>query len=179
MNPANEPTRVITIAIVDDEPSLRVSLRRLCVALGMRATEYSSGSAFFDSLVEGTSPDCVLLDMHMPDMTGLDVQRQLLALGNRVPVIILTADDAPDVRARSIAAGAVAYLRKPIGVDELSAAIGVVTSHLQGTWLGTFEGLQIRGSWQERLSRRAEPPPTGAPDYRAVRDDHENSSSWD
>ena len=130
MTSANEPVRALSIAIVDDEASVRVSLRRLCVALGMRATAHSSGRAFLDSLTDGAEPDCVLLDMHMPDMTGVDVQRQLTSRGRRVPVIVVTADDSPEAYARGIDAGAVAYLRKPIGVDELLCAVHSATGTL-------------------------------------------------
>jgi CheY-like chemotaxis protein len=65
----------------------------------------------------------VLLDAHMPHMTGLDVQRHLVDAGIRVPTIVYTADDAPEAKARYIAAGVAAYLRKPIAGDDLLAAI--------------------------------------------------------
>ena len=125
--PIAEPARMLRIAIVDDEPSVRVSLRRLCTALGMEATAYPSGRAFLDALVDSAAPDCVLLDMHMPGMTGLEVQRQLATLTNRIAVIAVTADDAAESRARWIAGGAVAHLRKPIGDYELSSAVGAAT----------------------------------------------------
>jgi FixJ family two-component response regulator len=125
--PTSEPARVIRIAIVDDEPSVRVSLRRLCTALGMEATAYPSGRAFLDSLVDTAAPDCVLLDMHMPGMNGLEVQRQLATLTNRIAVIAVTADDAVEARARWFAGGAAAHLRKPIGDFELSSAVGAAT----------------------------------------------------
>ncbi|MGH7616070.1 MAG: response regulator transcription factor [Gemmatimonadaceae bacterium] len=113
-----------TVAIVDDEPSVRVSLRRLCNALGMCATAYASGRAFLDALESGEArPDCLLLDIQMPGMTGFEVQRHLVARDVRIPTIIVTADDAPEARARCAAAGAVETLRKPIGADELIAAI--------------------------------------------------------
>jgi FixJ family two-component response regulator len=122
-----EPERPLSIAIVDDEPSVRVSLRRLCNALGMRASVYASGAAFLDSLADGSTPDCVLLDMHMPEMTGLDVQRQLSARGSRIPIIVVTADDSPEANDRGITAGAFAFLRKPIGIDELVCAVNSAT----------------------------------------------------
>jgi len=130
---ATEPERPLSIAIVDDEPSVRVSLRRLCSALGMRASVYASGAAFLDSLADGPAPDCVLLDMHMPEMTGLDVQRQLAARGSRVPIVVVTADDSPEANDRGIAAGAYAFLRKPIGVDELLCAVNSATRRWRDT----------------------------------------------
>jgi CheY-like chemotaxis protein len=117
-------TQRISVAIVDDEESVRVSLRRLCRALGLEATVFASGLELIEFLEGGGSaPDCLLLDAHMPDMTGLEVQNRLASRGARFPVLIYTADDAPEARARYLAAGASAYLRKPLGSDELFAAV--------------------------------------------------------
>ena len=117
-------SRPISIVIVDDEDSVRTGLRRLCDALGFRTTVYASGSDFVQSLHDGaTRPDCLLLDAHMPQMNGLEVQRQLVDLGVRVPTIVYTADDAPELKVRYLAAGVAAYLRKPIAGDDLIEAI--------------------------------------------------------
>src|SRR5262249_50126645 len=108
----------VSVAIVDDEESVRVSLRRLCQALGLEATVFASGPELIDSLDPGAPPpDCLLLDAHMPDMTGLEVQHRLPRRGDCFPVLIYTADDAPEAQARYLAAGASAYLRKPLGSD--------------------------------------------------------------
>jgi FixJ family two-component response regulator len=114
----------ISIVIIDDEHSVRTGLRRLCEALGFRTTVYASGGEFVQSLHDGAAcPDCLLLDAHMPHMSGLEVQRQLVDLGVRVPTIVYTADDAPELRMRYLAAGVAAYLRKPIAGDDLIEAI--------------------------------------------------------
>lgn len=114
----------VSIAIVDDEESVRVGLRRLCTALGLKAVAYGSGLEFIEMLDAGAMrPDCLLLDAHMPDMTGLEVQQHLVARSARFPTIVYTADDAPEAQARYVAAGTAEYLRKPIGGDELLAAI--------------------------------------------------------
>jgi FixJ family two-component response regulator len=112
------------IVIIDDEESVRTGLRRLCVSLGLRASVYASGSEFLDSLAAGADPPhCLLLDAHMPHMSGLEVQRHLVDAGLNVPTIVYTADDAPEAEARFVAAGVSAYLRKPIAGDELLTAI--------------------------------------------------------
>ncbi len=119
-----------SIAIVDDEESVRTGLRRLCAALGFRTTVYASGSEFVEALHAGaTRPDCLLLDAHMPYMSGLEVQRQLVDMGIRIPTIVYTADDAPELEARYVAAGVAAYLSKPIAGDDLIAAIEYVMTH--------------------------------------------------
>lgn len=113
--------RALRVAIVDDEPSVRVSLRRLCTVLGMEATVYASGHLFLDSLLDNVVADCVLLDMHMPEMSGLEVQHRMASFTDKVAVIAITADDSPETRVRWLNGGALACLRKPIGVDELLA----------------------------------------------------------
>jgi len=114
----------VSVAIVDDEESVRVSLRRLCLALGLEAIVFASGPELIAFLDAGSpAPDCLLLDAHMPDMTGLEVQQRLASRGQTFPVLVYTADDAPEARARYLAAGAREYLRKPLGSDELFAAV--------------------------------------------------------
>jgi CheY-like chemotaxis protein len=115
----SEQARTLRVAIVDDEPAVRVGLRRLCGALGVEATAYESGPLFLEALHGGVPHDCVLLDMHMPEMSGLEVQRRMAELTDRVAVLAITADDSPETSIRWLARGALACLRKPIGVDEL------------------------------------------------------------
>jgi FixJ family two-component response regulator len=114
----SDQARALKIAIVDDEPAVRIGLRRLCGALGVDATAYESGHVFLDSLRAGARLDCVLLDMHMPEMSGLEVQRRMAEFSERVAVIAITADDSPETSIRWIGRGALACLRKPIGVEE-------------------------------------------------------------
>ena len=122
------------IVIIDDEESVRTGLRRLCVSLGLRASVYASGSEFLDSLAAGAAPPhCLLLDAHMPHMSGLEVQRHLVDAGLKVPTIVYTADDAPEAEARYVAAGVTAYLRKPIAGDDLLTAIEQVMARVLPT----------------------------------------------
>ena len=117
-------TAALHVAIVDDEEAVRVSLRRLCQSLDIHAVAYASGVEFLDDLnAHGADPDCLLLDAHMPQMTGLDVQQQLTARGVRFPTVVYSADDEPEALDRYVAAGAIAYLRKPLCGDQLIAAI--------------------------------------------------------
>ncbi|HEY7237476.1 MAG TPA: response regulator [Gemmatimonadaceae bacterium] len=118
------PTLRLSIAIVDDEELVRISLRRLCRALGLAASVYASGKELIEALdARDARPDCLLLDAHMPDMTGLEVQQQLVGRGVRFPTIVYSADDAPEALDRYAGAGAVAYLRKPMTGDQLMATI--------------------------------------------------------
>jgi len=108
------------IAIVDDDESVCRALKRLARALGMDAETFTAGREFIDLLGATPSfqPDCVILDVQMPGMNGLEVQEQLAQSGSRVPVIFITAHDEVGARERALAAGAIAFLRKPFD-DEL------------------------------------------------------------
>src|SRR6266550_5635325 len=108
------------IAIVDDDKSVCRALKRLVRSLGMDGETFASGQEFLD-LVEAMPsfhPDCVVLDVQMPGLNGLEVQERLAINGNPLPVIFITAHDDAVPRERALAAGAVAFVRKPFN-DEL------------------------------------------------------------
>ena len=115
------------IAVVDDEGSIRKSLRRLFTASQLDAAVYASGQEFLDSLT-GRQPDCLVLDLQMPGLTGLEVQRILAGARVRFPTIIITAHDETETRARCLSAGAAAYLCKPLHdemlLDAIAEAVG-------------------------------------------------------
>ena len=108
------------IAVVDDEPAVRASLRRLLCAAGYSVVLFASGSDFLQSLCDHR-PDCVILDIAMPGLTGLDVLPSLNAL--KIPAIVITASDDMHLARPSIDAGARALLRKPTLAGDLFAAI--------------------------------------------------------
>ena len=110
------------IAIVDDEGSVRRALARLLRAYSFQAQTYGSGSEFLDSL-RTSVPACLIVDVQMDDITGFDVLRRLADMGLRIPAVVLTARDEPDVRRDSKLCGAAALLIKPVGVDSLLKAI--------------------------------------------------------
>jgi FixJ family two-component response regulator len=108
------------IVIVDDDESVCRAIKRLVRSLEMEADTFTSGQAFIDLIQAMPSfhADCVVLDVQMPGMNGLEVQEQLAKSRYQVPVIFITAHDEVGVREKALAAGAVAFLRKPFQ-DEL------------------------------------------------------------
>jgi FixJ family two-component response regulator len=116
----------LLISIVDDDAGVRKALLRLLSSLDMNAATFDSGQAFLDSLAGG-SPDCLILDLHMPGISGVELLRQLSRIGLRVPTIIITAYDEPEMQC--LAAGAQAYLRKPIDEQVLLSAIKSATDN--------------------------------------------------
>jgi FixJ family two-component response regulator len=110
------------IAIVDDDPSVLKALARLLGTRSLSARTYRSGRQFLASLAEGL-PDCLIIDLQMPEMTGLELQQDLARKDVRIPIIIITAHDETGMRERCKAAGAIAFLSKPLQDTSLFAAI--------------------------------------------------------
>jgi len=113
---------VAYIAIVDDEEPVRKALKRLLRASGLEAESYASGKEFLEANTV-RPPDCLVLDLHMPGMSGLQVLRELRAANSVLPTVVITAYDEPATREQCLAAGASAYLRKPLDERLLLNAI--------------------------------------------------------
>ncbi len=112
----------VRVAIVDDDPSVRRALARLLRVSGYEPSTYEGGGAFLAS-VGVPAPACLVVDFHMPDMTGLELHLNLVEAGIRIPTIVITAHDAVDVRQKCMAAGIAAYLPKPLERDAVVSAI--------------------------------------------------------
>jgi len=84
---------------------------------------YASGAEFLNADTKD-APDCLVLDLNMPQMTGFDVQVSLAKGGRTTPVIVITGDDTPEAHSRARRLGASAYLEKPIDQSTLLASIG-------------------------------------------------------
>lgn len=108
------------IAIVDDDESICRAVARLLYSMGMNVDTFTSGYALLQHIETTRSfrPDCVVLDVQMPGMSGLEVQARLIESENPLPIIFITGLAEAKVRERALRAGAVAFLRKPFN-DEL------------------------------------------------------------
>jgi FixJ family two-component response regulator len=111
------------IAVVDDEAAVRKSLSRFLGAAGFDVRAYSSGQEFLDAC-QDERPDCAVLDLQMSGLTGIDVQERLSGSADRPPVVMITANDDPDVRRKCIALGMEAFLLKPVNGEYLLQVIG-------------------------------------------------------
>ncbi len=110
------------IAILDDDETLRKALGRLLEACSYRVRTYETVGAFIDSLAL-EAPACVITDLHMRGMTGGELQHYLGGTGRRIPIIILTGTYGRGARESCLAAGAVAFLAKPVMANTLLTAI--------------------------------------------------------
>lgn len=110
------------IAVVDDEPTLRAMLLRALRLAGYHAEAFATGQEFLASLAH-RRPDCVILDVHMPGLSGLDVAQQLSGRQLHLPVIFMTASDEVSIDGRTDPATTVGLLRKPFPSDTLFEAV--------------------------------------------------------
>ena len=110
------------IAVVDDDASVRESLGGLFRSVGFTVRAFASGADFLAS-DDLCATDCVILDVRMPGMTGLELQRRLCASHRDIPVIFMTAHDDAQTRSRALSGGAVDYLIKPFSEEALLDAV--------------------------------------------------------
>jgi FixJ family two-component response regulator len=117
-----EVGRVPVVCVIDDDESILRALRRLLGTTGFQVETFSSAEAFLESGRHG-HVDCLVLDLHLGGLSGLELQERLAASGARTPVVVITAHDDLPTRERARRAGAIDYLPKPFDDDSLIAAI--------------------------------------------------------
>jgi FixJ family two-component response regulator len=114
------------VAVVDDEEAICRAMMRLLSAAGHDVATYSSGAGFLDSLRD-RRPDCAIVDIHMPLVNGFDVLASVSRMQPPIPLIAMTGRHRDQTREAMLAAGAVAYLHKPVDertlLDAVTAAI--------------------------------------------------------
>jgi FixJ family two-component response regulator len=118
----------IRIAIVDDDASVLRALSRMLRSFDFFTETYTSGREFLEK-IDRYSPQCIILDLHMESMSGLDIQRHLLRLGSSTPTIVITGHDNLQTREESLGLGAGAFLSKPVEVDLLIETINRLVSN--------------------------------------------------
>jgi two-component system response regulator FixJ len=119
---ASERPSERTVCIVDDDAGLRRSLERLFRSVGWTAVSYETAFAFLAAVPDLTE-GCILLDVRMPGMDGLELQEELKSQGFNLPVIVMTAKGDVETAVRAMKAGAVDFIEKPFSDDGLLGAI--------------------------------------------------------
>ena len=110
------------VGVVDDDESVRIAIGSLLRSLGFKVEMFGSA----EDLLESPRLDdiaCLIIDVRLPRMSGLDLQRQLLAAKRELPMIFISAHDDPVARRRALTAGALAFLRKPFSEKALIDAV--------------------------------------------------------
>ena len=127
----------VCIAVVDDEAPVRTALGRLLRLAQYDVATFESGAAFLNSL-DVRRPGCVLLDVHMPGLTGFDVHERMRAAGNvDVPVVFITASDDLNLDRSAVQCGS-QLLRKPFSNDALLAAVEAALQQGAGSTVGSM-----------------------------------------
>lgn len=145
------------ILVVDDEPAVRASLERALSVEGYQVTLATDG---LDALrqISGHVPDAVVLDVLMPGVNGLEVCRRMRAVGDRTPVLVLTARDQVADRVAGLDAGADDYLVKPFALQELLARLRALLRRTEAA------GATSDGTPAPAATDQAGPEPAGQPD---------------
>jgi FixJ family two-component response regulator len=125
MKAENKMSGAPLVAIVDDDPSVRSSTRRLLRCSGMRAEAFASAEVFLQS-GHVAETGCLILDMSMPGMNGLELQRRLAETFGKIPIVFLSARASEEEERRALLAGASNFLRKPVSKEALLNAIRAV-----------------------------------------------------
>jgi FixJ family two-component response regulator len=120
----SEPVEMPLISIVDDDEGIRQALKSLIDSVGFRAEVFDSGEKFLNSPYLSQT-DCLIADVRMPGMSGLELQDRLSAAGRSIPIVFISAHDDNEARARGLRAGAIDFLQKPFSEDSLLGAISV------------------------------------------------------
>lgn len=115
-------TQNVLISVVEDDEPFRDSMRKLVTALGYPVEVFPSAANFLESPLLGETT-CLVTDVHMPGMTGLELHRRLVDTGHAIPTILLTAYPDEATRKRALKDGVVCYLRKPVDDDQLERCL--------------------------------------------------------
>ena len=116
------------VAVVDDDPSVLKALARLLRTRGFHAKTFASAQELIAFLPKG-QPECLIVDLQMPEMNGLELHQHLIRRGMEIHTIIITAHQDSDLQRRCQAAGVAAYLLKPLQDTALFAAIASARRH--------------------------------------------------
>jgi FixJ family two-component response regulator len=111
-----------TVFVVDDDASIRDAVKSLLKSVGLHAEVFGSTEEFLN-VTRPAAPSCLVLDIRLPDMSGLEFQEELAKAGRRIPIIFVTAHGDIPMTSRAIKAGAIEFLTKPFQKHELLAAI--------------------------------------------------------
>lgn len=115
-------TKVGHIYLIDDDESMRTSLSRMLKDVGYIVEDFSSAVTFLEHSLP-VAPAVILLDMQMPDMTGLDLQEKLIQLGRKTPIVFVSGQSHPHQIVKSLKRGAVDFLFKPFNLEDLLRAV--------------------------------------------------------
>lgn len=143
------------VAIVDDDPSVRKSLQRLIRSAGWKAEAFASAQQFLERY-ETDAPSCLVLDLQLPGLNGLDLQKRLAEAGLEIPIVFLTGHGNIPASVRAMKAGAVEFLTKPIDEQDLFRAIQEAIDRDRQTRGQNARTRELRDRYEELTAREQE-----------------------
>ena len=151
MKPAVGPT----VFIIDDDHGMRQAVQDLVESVGLRAESFATGQEFL-SRQRSSNPSCLVLDVRLPQMSGLDFQRQLTEIGLQIPIIFITAHGDVPMSVRALKSGAVEFLTKPFRDQDLLDAIQQALQGDRATREQQAEILDVQERYQTLTPRERE-----------------------
>ena len=143
------------VAIVDDDPSVRKSLQRLIRSAGWKAEAFASAQQFLERY-ETDAPSCLVLDLQLPGLNGLDLQKRLAEAGLEIPIVFLTGHGNIPASVQAMKAGAVEFLTKPIDEQDLFRAIQEAIERDRQTRRQNAGIRELRDRYEELTAREQE-----------------------
>ena len=143
------------VYVVDDNESLRTAIKRLGRAVGLRVEPFSSGKQFLDAELHD-GPACLVLDVRLPGLSGLDLQQEMLGRNIRIPIIFITGHGDIPMSVQAIKAGAVEFLTKPFRDQDLLDAINVAIEGDRAARIQQSESAERRRLYDSLTPRERE-----------------------
>jgi FixJ family two-component response regulator len=153
--PLNSMTKVGHIYLIDDDDSMRESLTRMLRDVGYLVDDYSSGAKFLEKSLP-ISPAVILLDMQMPDMTGIELQEKLLKLRRKTPIVFVSGQSHPHQIVQGLKKGALDFLFKPFNLEELLKAVADAIEFDQGQLKRVSVDMEIKRDYESLTPRERE-----------------------
>jgi FixJ family two-component response regulator len=150
---AMEPDPIVFV--VDDDTAVRDGIRKLISSVGLRVETFGSAREFLNSK-RPEAPGCLVLDVRLPDLSGLEFQRELAQAGIHIPIIFITGHADIPMTVRAMKAGAVEFLTKPFRGQELLDAIQDAIAKDRQTWAGRVQMAEIRARYESLTAREKE-----------------------
>ena len=144
-----------TVFIIDDDQSMRQAIQDLVESVGLRAESFATAGEFLDK-GRATNPSCLVLDVRLPQMSGLDFQSRLTESGEQIPIIFITAHGDVPMSVRALKAGAVEFLTKPFRDQDLLDAIQEALQHDRAVRERQAEILDVHERYQSLTPRERE-----------------------
>jgi len=143
------------VFVIDDDEAVRESVKKLIASVGLRAETFGSTRDFL-SAKRPEAPACLILDVRLPDVSGLEFQRDLAGANIEIPIIFITGHADVPMSVRAMKAGAVEFLTKPFRGQELLDAIQEAIAKDRAAWSGRAQTAELRARYNSLTAREKE-----------------------